>query len=82
MVLNVIYVANIYGYPFVVNIPAQSGSSYGTSYYVWFTFSHQVATKSALFHTFEPLHYKKLCKLTNQNTIRAVVEDSDQLVDE
>ena len=27
MVLHVTYVANIYGYPFVVNIPAQSGSS-------------------------------------------------------
>ena len=25
MVLHVTYVANIYGYPFVVNIPAQSG---------------------------------------------------------
>ena len=27
MVLHVTYVANIYGYPFVVNIPAQSGTS-------------------------------------------------------
>ena len=27
MVLHVTYVANIYGYPFVVNIPAQSGST-------------------------------------------------------
>ena len=28
MVLHVTYVANIYGYPFVVNIPAQSGIEY------------------------------------------------------
>ena len=28
MVLHVTYVANIYGYPFVVNIPAQSGILY------------------------------------------------------
>ena len=28
MVLHATYVANIYGYPFVVNIPVQSGINY------------------------------------------------------